>query len=82
LFSIFAFLGFYLVLIPLPWHFQAWNSGTCWYILWASLSCLNQFVNSLVWAGNTLNSAPAWCEICASFSFVFDAARQSSKCSK
>ncbi|KAJ7661859.1 pheromone A receptor-domain-containing protein [Mycena rosella] len=63
LFPIFAFLGFLLPLIPLPWHFQAWNSGTCWYILWASLSCLNQFVNSLVWAGNTLNSAPAWCEI-------------------
>ncbi|KAJ7080050.1 hypothetical protein C8R44DRAFT_653867, partial [Mycena epipterygia] len=31
------------------------------------LSCLNQFVDSLAWAGNTLNSAPAWCELCASF---------------
>ncbi|KAJ7278230.1 pheromone receptor [Mycena rebaudengoi] len=31
--------------------------------MWASLACLNHFVNSLVWAGNTLNSAPAWCEI-------------------
>ncbi|KAJ7790722.1 fungal pheromone STE3G-protein-coupled receptor, partial [Mycena leptocephala] len=63
LFPIFAFLGFFLPLIPLHWHFQAWNSGTCWYIFWASLSCLNQFVNSIVWAGNTLNSAPWWCEI-------------------
>ncbi|KAF7344703.1 Pheromone receptor [Mycena venus] len=63
LFPIFAFLGFVLPLVPLPWHFQSWNSGTCWYIFWASLSCLNQFVNSIVWAGNTLNSAPAWCEI-------------------
>ncbi|KAJ7436171.1 pheromone A receptor-domain-containing protein [Mycena galericulata] len=63
LFPIFAFLGFLLPLIPLPWHFQSWNSGTCWYIFWASLSCLNQSVNSIVWAGNTLNSAPAWCEI-------------------
>ncbi|KAJ7732209.1 pheromone A receptor-domain-containing protein [Mycena maculata] len=63
LFPIFAFLGFLLPLVPLLWHFQAWNSGTCWYIFWASSSCLNQFVNSIVWSGNTLNSAPAWCEI-------------------
>ncbi|KAJ7611055.1 fungal pheromone STE3G-protein-coupled receptor, partial [Mycena polygramma] len=63
LFPIVAFLGFLLPLAPLPWHFQAWNSGTCWYIFWVSLSCLNQFVNSLVWAGNTLDVAPAWCEI-------------------
>ncbi|CAK5270658.1 unnamed protein product [Mycena citricolor] len=62
-FSIFACLGFVLPLIPLSWHMQAWNSGTCWYIFWSSLSCLNLFVNSLVWAGNTLNVAPAWCEI-------------------
>ncbi|KAJ3832839.1 pheromone receptor [Lentinula raphanica] len=63
LFPIFAFFGFFLPLIPLPWHFQAWNSGTCFYIFWASLSCLNQFVNSLIWRGNVINSAPVWCEI-------------------
>ncbi|KAJ7807360.1 STE3-domain-containing protein [Mycena olivaceomarginata] len=40
LFSIFAFLGFLLALVPLPWHFQAWNSGTCWYIFWAALSSI------------------------------------------
>jgi pheromone a factor receptor len=65
LFPIFAFVGFFVSLVPLPWHLQAWNSGTCWYMFWASLSCLNQFVNSVVWAGNVFNSAPAWCEICA-----------------
>ncbi|KAH7869343.1 pheromone receptor [Lentinula edodes] len=63
LFPIFAFFGFVLPLIPLPWHFQAWNSGTCFYIFWASISCLNQFVNSLIWKGNVINSAPVWCEI-------------------
>ncbi|KAJ6629055.1 fungal pheromone STE3G-protein-coupled receptor [Mycena sp. CBHHK59/15] len=63
LFPIFAFLGFLLPLIPLPWHFQAWNSGTCFYMFWVSLACLNQFINSLVWAGNTINWSPAWCEI-------------------
>nr|QQL12041.1 mating-type protein STE3.2 [Hypsizygus marmoreus] len=63
LFPIFAFVGFFLVLIPLPWHLQAWNSGTCYFMMWASLACLNQFVNSIVWADNALNVAPIWCEI-------------------
>ena len=53
-----------LVLIPLPWHFHAWNSGTCLYMLWTALGCLNQLVNSIVWHGNVINWAPAWCNIC------------------
>ncbi|KAJ7585914.1 fungal pheromone STE3G-protein-coupled receptor [Mycena floridula] len=63
LFPVFAFLGFVLPLIPLTWHFQAWNSGTCYYMVWSSLACLNQFVNSIVWAGNINNPAPVWCDI-------------------
>ncbi|KIM42063.1 hypothetical protein M413DRAFT_143772 [Hebeloma cylindrosporum] len=63
LFPVFAFLGFILPLIPLPWHLQSLNSGTCYFILWASLASLNQFINSIVWAGNVLNPAPVWCEI-------------------
>ncbi|KAF5381855.1 hypothetical protein D9757_008361 [Collybiopsis confluens] len=63
LFPIFAFFGFILPLIPLSWHFKAGNSGTCFYIFWASLSCLNQFVNSIVWKGNVINWAPVWCDI-------------------
>lgn len=64
LFPFFAFLGFFLSLIPLPWHLQAWNSGTCYYMMWAALSCLNQFVNSVVWHNNARNISPAWCEVC------------------
>ncbi|KAJ7085489.1 fungal pheromone STE3G-protein-coupled receptor, partial [Mycena belliarum] len=59
LFSIFAFLGFLLVLVPLP----AWNSGTCFYMMWAALACLNQFVNSVVWADDMVIRAPGWCDI-------------------
>lgn len=62
-FPIFAFLGFLLVLIPLPWHLEAWNSGTCYYMMWAAVACLNQFVNSIVWHKNALNLAPVWCDI-------------------
>ncbi|KIJ08360.1 hypothetical protein PAXINDRAFT_182292 [Paxillus involutus ATCC 200175] len=67
LFPVFAFLGFVLALVPLPWHLQAWNSGTCAYMLWVSLSCLVQFVNSVVWHGNVNNPAPVWCDISTKF---------------
>lgn len=63
LFPVFAFLGFIAVLIPLPWHLQAWNSGTCMYIAWTALGCLLHFVNSVVWRDNALNVAPVWCDI-------------------
>ncbi|KAJ3973665.1 pheromone receptor [Lentinula raphanica] len=63
LFSIFAFVGFVLTVIPLPWHFQAWNSGTCAFMLWVGSFCLVLFINSLIWADNALNTIPVWCDI-------------------
>lgn len=66
LFPVVAFIGFVAVLVPLPWHLQAWNSGTCFFMMWTALACLNQFVNSIVWSGNVVNHSPAWCEICMS----------------
>ncbi|KAK0421958.1 pheromone A receptor-domain-containing protein [Armillaria borealis] len=63
LFPIFAFFGFILPLIPLQWHLAAWNSGTCYFMIWTSLASLNQFINSIVWADNVTNWAPWWCEI-------------------
>nr|BAE47138.1 RCB1 [Pholiota nameko] len=62
-FPILAFLSFILVLIPLPWHFQAWNSGTCLYMIWTAIACLNQFINSIIWHGNAIDWAPLWCDI-------------------
>ncbi|THH17673.1 hypothetical protein EW146_g3177 [Bondarzewia mesenterica] len=62
-FPVFTIIGFIIVLIPLPWHLQAWNSGTCLYIVWTAIACLNQFVNSLVWHGNAIDHAPIWCDI-------------------
>jgi len=64
LFPIASFLGFILVLMPLPLHLQAWNSGTCFYVFWTSIACLNQFINSVVWASDAINRAPVWCDIC------------------
>nr|AAQ96347.1 pheromone receptor Rcb3 B5 [Coprinopsis cinerea] len=62
-FPIFAFIGFVLVLIPLPWHLQAWNSGTCLFMIWTAIGCLNLFINSLIWHGNAIDWAPIWCDI-------------------
>jgi pheromone a factor receptor len=62
-FSIFSFVAFVLVSIPFPWHLEAWNTGTCLYMAWTSISCLNVFINSVVWNGNAINWAPTWCDI-------------------
>ena len=70
LFPVFAFLGIVLTIIPLPWHLEAWNSATCYYMLWTSLSCLNEFVNTVVWAHDAIDHAPLWCEICKFTFFV------------
>ncbi|KIM89805.1 hypothetical protein PILCRDRAFT_812599 [Piloderma croceum F 1598] len=62
-FSMFSFIGFVLAFIPLPWHLEAWNTGTCLYMAWAGLSCLNGFINSVVFNKSVLNVAPVWCDI-------------------
>ncbi|KAG6819132.1 hypothetical protein H0H93_015052 [Arthromyces matolae] len=62
-FSIFSFIGFILVLIPLPWHFQAWNAGTCLFMIWTAIGCLVLFINSIIWHNNAIDWAPVWCDI-------------------
>jgi pheromone a factor receptor len=62
-FSLFSFIGFALVCIPFPWHFEAWNTGTCLYMAWTGIACLVQFINSVVWSKNAINYAPVWCDI-------------------
>ncbi|TBU43025.1 GPCR fungal pheromone mating factor [Dichomitus squalens] len=62
-FPVLAFLGAVVVLIPLPWHFQAWNAGTCLFMIWTSVACLNLAINSIIWSDNVLNSVPVWCDI-------------------
>ena len=64
LYPIMCCICFFLVLIPLPWHLQAWNTGTCMYMIWTAIALLNQFVNSIVWSDNAINWAPVWCDIC------------------
>lgn len=53
-----------LVISTNCWSVSAWNTGTCLYMIWTGLACLNQFINSIVWNGNAVNWAPVWCDIC------------------
>jgi len=62
-FAVFAFLSFVLVSIPLPWHLEAWNTGTCLFILWTGTGSLILSINAIIWDGNTVNWAPVWCDI-------------------
>ncbi|OSD03758.1 B mating type pheromone receptor [Trametes coccinea BRFM310] len=62
-FPVLAILGAVVALVPLPWHFQAWNAGTCLFMIWTSIACLNLAINAIVWSNNALNPAPVWCDI-------------------
>ncbi|KAJ4490544.1 pheromone receptor [Lentinula aciculospora] len=63
LFPSLAFLGFILCAVPLSWHLQAWNSGTCAFMIWTGLACLITGINSIIWVDNALNISPVWCDI-------------------
>ncbi|KAF5354498.1 hypothetical protein D9758_012401 [Tetrapyrgos nigripes] len=66
-YSAFTFIGFFLCMIPLPWHLEAWNTGTCLYMIWTGLACLNLGINSVVWNNDAINRAPVWCDISTRF---------------
>ncbi|KXN83187.1 Pheromone B beta 1 receptor [Leucoagaricus sp. SymC.cos] len=60
---IFTFLAAVLVLIPLPWHWRARNIATVSLITWLFVVNVIYCINSIIWAGNVRNIAPAWCDI-------------------
>ncbi|KAF7293020.1 Argonaute-like protein [Mycena indigotica] len=73
-FSAMAFIGFVLSFIPLPWHLEAWNVGTCLYMIWTGLACLVLFINSIVWHNNVIDWSPTWCDISTHFMNGFNLA--------
>ncbi|KAG8724882.1 a-factor receptor [Ceratobasidium sp. 395] len=66
-FPVFCFLGIVLSLLPLPKFWKTRNIGALLFIGWSVVGCTIFFVNSLVWAGNTRNPAPLWCDISTKF---------------
>ncbi|KAF8597847.1 STE3-domain-containing protein [Ceratobasidium sp. AG-I] len=62
-FPVLCALAIVLVILPLPWHVKARNTGTLLYIGWTILGNVVFLVNSIVWAGNINDPAPLWCDI-------------------
>ncbi|KAG2112664.1 GPCR fungal pheromone mating factor [Suillus discolor] len=58
-----AFLAAALVLVPLPWHWQARNIGTLSIIAWLFIVNIIYAINTIVWDANVNNPAPLWCDI-------------------
>ncbi|KAI0053504.1 fungal pheromone STE3G-protein-coupled receptor [Auriscalpium vulgare] len=73
-FSVFSFIGFILCAVPFWWHLEAWNTGTCLYMAWVGLGCLNYFINSLLWNNNLRNFAPVWCDISTHYMIMLNVA--------
>jgi len=73
-FTIFAFVGFFLSLIKFPTQFHAWNVGIHLYLAWVGLECLFLGINSIIWNHNTVNWAPVWCDITTRFIVGFSIA--------
>lgn len=63
-FPVVCALAIILVLMPLPWHWKARNTGTLLFIGWTVVGNLVFFVNAIVWDSNLGNPAPVWCDIC------------------
>ncbi|KIJ90068.1 hypothetical protein K443DRAFT_116707 [Laccaria amethystina LaAM-08-1] len=63
LFSVLSFIAFILCCIPFLLHLRAGRTYLVVPITWIGLSCLNAFINSIVWNGNITNWAPVWCDI-------------------
>ncbi|KIY66513.1 STE3-domain-containing protein [Cylindrobasidium torrendii FP15055 ss-10] len=63
LFPVASFIACAITLIPLPWHLQAWNSGTCAFMMWTAATSFVRAVNSVIWKDNVENVAPVWCDI-------------------
>ncbi|KAI0271185.1 pheromone A receptor-domain-containing protein [Russula aff. rugulosa BPL654] len=62
-YTVFSFIGFVLCAIPLYWHLEARNVGTCLFMIWTGLGCLLQCINSIVWNKNMINRVPVYCDI-------------------
>ena len=48
------------------------NTGTCLFMAWSGISCLCQFISSVIWNGNIVDWSPVWCDIgTVDFNLIF-----------
>ncbi|EKM76669.1 STE3-type of pheromone receptor [Agaricus bisporus var. burnettii JB137-S8] len=60
---IFAFLAALLVLIPLPYYWRRGNVAIFAIIAWTFAVDIVHGINATIWANNTFNAVPLWCDI-------------------
>ncbi|CAE6449096.1 unnamed protein product [Rhizoctonia solani] len=58
-----SFICTFLVLIPLPCHWRVRNIPIVSLIFWFAAVNLPRGINGIIWAGNTRDYAPVWCDI-------------------
>nr|CAG8497216.1 13496_t:CDS:2 [Entrophospora candida] len=63
IFTASTFVSVILILIPLGFHIQLRNSGAILMTVWISITNFILFVNSILWADDLEDKAPAWCYI-------------------
>nr|QPG55753.1 pheromone receptor [Auricularia cornea] len=52
-----------LVILPIPWHLSAWNSATCYMMLWTTIGSIIHIANTIIWRDNLSNPSPTYCDI-------------------
>ncbi|EPQ55602.1 STE3-domain-containing protein [Gloeophyllum trabeum ATCC 11539] len=58
-----AFLAALLVLVPLPWHWQARNVATLSIIAWLFVVNIIYGINAIIWGSDAIIRFAPWCDI-------------------
>jgi len=66
-FIVCSIVGFVITILPLPWQWNASNTGICIYRAWIAAACLIGFIDAIIWNKNIIDWAPAWCALVARF---------------
>jgi len=53
-----------LVLIPMPWHLQSWNTATVLYMFWLSLAAGTMCINGIIWRNDAILRAEGFAMFC------------------
>lgn len=61
-FPVIGFISCALVLVPLPWHIRAMNTGTTMFMLWSSLYTFCQALNAVLWRDDYDLKYLGWCD--------------------
>ncbi|KZV93647.1 fungal pheromone STE3G-protein-coupled receptor, partial [Exidia glandulosa HHB12029] len=61
-------VAIFCVLVPSIWHFSAWNTATCYMMMWTTIGCIIHIVDGSIWYHNIhfpSEHEKIWCDIAA-----------------